>query len=212
LGSGASGDIYKAYSKSYEEEVALKLFKGSITSDGYAHDEMNAYMSTGEHPNLIKVLSKLVGDERLGLLLEYIPDTYRNLGSPPDFETCTRDTFDAEATFTPETILEVAKGIASAAAHLHARSLMHGDLYAHNILINDDNHSYLGDFGAASFYEPHRKEFERIEVRAFGCLIEDMLSLCPTKKGTIYEMLEQLRGQCMNEAVEERPLFNELAF
>lgn len=209
LGSGASGDIYKAYSKSHEEEVALKLFKGSITSDGYAHDEMSAYMSTGEHPNLIKVLSKLQGDERLGLVLEYIPNVYRNLGLPPDFETCTRDTFTKETTFTPETIYEVAKGIASAAAHLHARGLMHGDLYAHNILINDEDHCYLGDFGAASFYEPHRKEFERIEVRAFGCLIEDMLSLCSTKEGSIYEILEELKEKCMNENVEERPLFSE---
>lgn len=208
LGSGASGDIYKAYSKS--QTVALKLFKGAITSDGYAHDEMNATMSTGEHPNLIKVLSKLAGDERLGLVLEYIPDVYRNLGLPPDFETCTRDTFTEETSFTPETIYEVAKGIASAAAHLHTRGLMHGDLYAHNILINDDDHCYLGDFGAASFYEPHRKEFERIEVRAFGCLIEDMLSLCSIKKGTLYTMLEELREKCMNEAVEERPLFSEM--
>jgi hypothetical protein len=210
LGSGASGDIYKAYSKSHEEEVALKLFKGAITSDGYAHDEMNATMSTGEHPNLIKVLSKLSGDERLGLVLEYIPNIYRNLGLPPDFETCTRDTFSKETTFTPESILEVAKGIASAAAHLHARGVMHGDLYAHNILINDDDHCYLGDFGAASFYEPHRKEFERIEVRAFGCLLEDMLSLCPIKEGAIYTMLEELKEKCMNEAVEERPLFSEM--
>lgn len=208
LGSGASGDIYKAYSKS--QTVALKLFKGAITSDGYAHDEMNSTMSTGEHPNLIKVLSKLAGDERLGLVLEYIPDVYRNLGLPPDFETCTRDTFTEETSFTPETIYEVAKGIASAAAHLHARGLMHGDLYAHNILINDDDHCYLGDFGAASFYEPHRKEFERIEVRAFGCLLEDMLSLCPTKEGAIYTILEELREKCMNEAVEERPLFSEM--
>lgn len=212
LGSGASGDIYKAYSKPHAEEVALKLFKGSITSDGYARDEMNATMSTGEHPNLIKVLSKLSGDERLGLVLEYIPNVYRNLGLPPDFKTCTRDTFTEETSFTPESILEVARSIASASAHLHARGLMHGDLYAHNILINDDDHCYLGDFGAATFYEPHRKEFERIEVRAFGCLIEDMLSLCPTKEGTIHEMLEQLRKQCMSEAVEERPLFCEMGF
>lgn len=212
LGSGASGEIYKAYSAPHAEEVALKLFKGSITSDGYAHDEMNAYMSVGEHPNLIKVLSKLRGDERLGLVLEYIPVVYRNLGLPPDFETCTRDTFESRTTFTPKTILEVAKAIASAAAHLHARGLMHGDLYAHNILINDENHCYLGDFGAASFYEPHRKEFERIEVRAFGCLLEDMLSLCPIKEGEVYEKLEKLREQCMNEEPSKRPLFAEMTF
>jgi len=212
LGAGASGEIFKAYSHTYEEEVALKLFKGAITSDGYAHDEMNACMSTGEHPNLIKVLAKLEGNERLGLLLEYIPEVYRNLGLPPDFETCTRDTFKEESTLNLETILEIAKAIASAAAHLHARGMMHGDLYAHNILINDDDHCYLGDFGAASFYQSHEKEFERIEVRAFGCLLEDMLSLCPLKEGEVYEMLEKLKNRCINENTEERPLFNEMVF
>ena len=146
------------------------------------------------------------------MVLEYIPDVYRNLGLPPNFETCTRDTFTKETSFSIETVYAVAKGIASAAAHLHARGLMHGDLYAHNILINDNDHCYLGDFGAASFYEPHSKEFERIEVRAFGCLLEDMLSLCPTKEGDIYERLEELRERCLNEAVEERPLFSEMGF
>lgn len=212
LGSGASGEIFKAHSKVHEEEVALKLFKGAITSDGYAHDEMNACMSVGKHPNLIKVLAKIGGDERLGLLLEYIPDIYRNLGLPPDFDTCTRDTFEAGTIFSLETIREVAKAIASAAAHLHSRGVMHGDLYAHNILINDDDHCYLGDFGAASFYEPHRQELEKIEVRAFGCLLEDMLSLCPIKEGDIYETLEQLRELCMSENVEKRPIFSEMVF
>ncbi len=212
LGTGASGEIFKAYSQEHEEEVALKLFKASITSDGYAHDEMNICMSVGEHPNLIKVLAKIAGDEKLGLLLEYIPSVYHNLGLPPDFETCTRDTFHAEKTFSIETIQAVAKAIASAAAHLHSRGVMHGDLYAHNILINDDDHCYLGDFGAASFYELHQKEFEKIEVRAFGCLLEDMLSLCPVKEGKRYEMLEDLRERCMSEKVEDRPLFSEIVF
>lgn len=210
LGAGASGEIFKAYSAVHQEHVALKLFKGAITSDGYAHDEMNACMSTSEHPNLIKVLAKLEGDEKLGLLLEYIPDIYRNLGLPPDFDTCTRDTFHEGSTFSIETIREVAKAIASAAAHLHSRGVMHGDLYAHNILINDEDHCYLGDFGAASFYEPHQKEFEKIEVRAFGCLLEDMLSLCPVKEGEKYEILEEIRVRCMHEDRNTRPLFSEI--
>ncbi len=212
LGSGASGEIFKAYSSVHEEEVALKLFKGAITSDGYAHDEMNACMSAGEHPNLIKVLAKVEGDEKLGLLLEYIPAVYRNLGLPPDFETCTRDTFENGKIFTIQTIGEVAKAIASAAAHLHSRGLMHGDLYAHNILINDEDHCYLGDFGAATFYEPHRKEYQKIEVRAFGCLLEDMLSLCPVKEGEAYASLEKLKITCMGENRDERPLFSEMLF
>ncbi|MDP2078026.1 MAG: leucine-rich repeat-containing protein kinase family protein [Sulfuricurvum sp.] len=212
LGSGASGEIFKAYCNMHKKDVALKLFKGAITSDGYAHDEMNACMSTGEHPNLIKVLARIKGNDKLGLLLEYIPAVYQNLGLPPDFETCTRDTFHEGKIFSIETIQAVAKAIASAAAHLHSRGLMHGDLYAHNILINDEKNCYLGDFGAASFYEPHQKAFERIEVRALGCLLDDMLSLCPTKEGAIYTMLEELRKKCMNEAAKERPLFSEMKF
>ena len=30
---------------------------------------------------------------------------------------------------------------------------MHGDLYAHNTLIDKDANSLMGDFGAASFYD-----------------------------------------------------------
>lgn len=210
LGSGASGEIFKAYSDTHKKDVALKLFKGAITSDGYAHDEMNACMSTGEHPNLIKVLARIKGNDKLGLLLEYIPDIYKNLGLPPNFETCTRDTFHEGKTFSIETIREVAKAIASSAAHLHSRGMMHGDLYAHNILINDDDHCYLGDFGAASFYKPHQKEFEKIEVRAFGCLLEDTLALCSCKEGKEYAILEKLRARCMNEDRNQRPFFAEI--
>jgi hypothetical protein len=210
LGSGASGEIFKAYCDVHEKDVALKLFKGAITSDGYAHDEMNACMSVGEHPHLIKVLAKVQGDTRLGLLLEYIPNVYQNLGNPPSLETCTRDTYKEETVFSIETIQKVAKAVVSAAAHLHSRGLMHGDLYAHNILINDESHCYLGDFGAASFYEPHQKEFEKIEVRAFGCLLEDMLILSATKEGEGYEALDNLRARCMDENVEKRPLFSQI--
>lgn len=212
LGAGASGEIFKAYSSVHEQEVALKLFKGTITSDGYAHDEMNAYMSAGRHPHLIKVLAKLQGDEPLGVILEYIPNIYQNLGLPPDFDTCTRDTFHEGKIFSIETIREVAKAIASAAAHLHSRGLMHGDLYAHNILVNDKDHCYLGDFGAASFYEPHRKEYEKIEVRAFGCLLEDMLARCPMKEEQGYRELEELSARCRDEERSKRPLFSEIIF
>ena len=167
-------------------------------------------MSVGEHPNLIKVLAKIQGDQTLGLLLQYIPSIYQNLGFPPNFDTCTRDTFSKEALFTLETISKVAQSIASAAAHLHSRGIMHGDLYAHNILINDLDHCYLGDFGAASFYEPHQKEFEKIEVRAFGCLLEDLLLLSPIKEGKEYEILEQIRAKCMDDDRTIRPLFSQI--
>jgi len=210
LGEGASGEIYRAFSKSLNKEVAFKLFKGAVTSDGYAIDEMSAYMSTGEHEGLIKVLAKLEGEERLGLVLELIPKAYTNLGLPPSLETCTRDTFEEGKKFSAASIEKIAKSMASAAGHLHKKGLMHGDLYAHNILINEDDKTYLGDFGAASFYDLSNTAYEKIEVRAFGCLLDDLLSLCQEKEGSLYAELKRLCASCMDKEVSARPLFKEM--
>jgi hypothetical protein len=210
LGEGASGEIYKAYSKTHKKDVAVKIFKGAVTSDGYAKDEMNAYMSTGEHQHLISVMAKIEEEERLGLLLELIPPSFKNLGNPPNFDTCTRDTFEQNTSFSIESIVEISKAMISASFHLHSRGLMHGDLYAHNILIDDNHSCYLGDFGAASFYDVGNKDFEKIEVRAFGCLLEDLLNLCSEKQSRIYDNLKKLSMRCMSEEIDTRPLFAEM--
>ena len=211
LGEGASGKIFKGHAKTLGHDVAIKVFKGDVTSDGYAIDEMHAYMSTGEHPHLIKVLAKISGSNPLGLVLELIPASYENLGFPPNFQTCTRDTFKEGTIFDIETIYNIAKAMISASAHLHNKGLMHGDLYAHNILIHKQQlHTYLGDFGAASFYDRENKNFEKIEVRALGCLLDDLLQRCKENTSDTYQLLQKLSLTCMSEQVSSRPLFSEI--
>ena len=65
---------------------------------------------------------------------------------------------------------------ADALAHLHAQGLMHGDFYAHNLLVDDDGHALLGDFGAASFLPEddgaRAEALKRIDRRALSVLIE----------------------------------------
>ena len=95
---------------------------------------------------------------------------------------------------------------------------MHGDLYAHNILINDKAHSLLGDFGAATFYRYvdslENRAFERLEVRAFGCLLEDLLDRCAkceqVDHANVVSSLRALQKTSMSEYVEKRPLFNDI--
>jgi len=210
LGEGASGKIFKAHSKELNKEVAVKLFKGSVTSDGYAKDEMQAYMSTGEHEHLIKVLAKIDDDDSLGLVLELIPPRYTNLGYPPSLVSCTRDLFEEGKNLSIEAVYTVVKAILSASSHLHSLGLMHGDLYAHNILIDEEHHCYLGDFGAASFYDKGNRRYEKVEVRAFGCLIDDLLGLCCEKEDLLYRTLEELRARCMHANIHERPFFDEI--
>jgi len=140
------------------------------------------------------------------------------LGNPPDFDTCTRDTYLENTTFILSHIIRIATEIASASAHLHSRKIMHGDLYSHNILIDEKGHSLLGDFGAATLYEHIDdvacESFERLEVRAFGCLLEDMLDRCKPEEldahKKIVEVLRDLKHSCMNEEVSRRPLFRDI--
>ena len=218
LGEGASGIIWKALWKkeeSDEEPIAVKLFKGSVTSDGLPDDEMNACMLAGDHPNLVPLLGKLHShpEDKKGLLLSLIPPHYTNLGNPPSFESCTRDVYDDGTSFSLVETLTIALGIASVAAQLHGKGIMHGDLYAHNVLIGTDAHPLFGDFGAASLYDSNDTKaylLERIEVSAFGCLLEDLVTY--TKDESVgqdtLKALVLLKEDCMQGEVEKRPDFN----
>lgn len=92
LGEGASGHIYLAEELDSGTEKAVKIFKGDVTSDGYPEDEMRACITAGSHSNLVKVEAKIHA-EKLGLVMELIPNHYQNLGLPPSLQSCTRDQF-----------------------------------------------------------------------------------------------------------------------
>ena len=106
---------------------------------------------------------------------------WKELGLPPNFDTCARDTYPPDAAFATDHALRTLRGVAAAAAHLHVHGLTHGDLYAHNVMARaSDGEAKLGDFGAAYTYRggaftgAHAAALERIEVRAFGCLVEEI--------------------------------------
>lgn len=222
LGEGASGVIHQAewQAGAGPLPVAVKLFKGALTSDGLPHNEMAACISAGAHPNLIPVLGKI--DEHPenvdGLVMALIERGYTNLAGPPSFESCTRDVYHEHSRFTLGTALRLVSGIASAASHLHAQGIVHGDLYAHNILHAADGEALLGDFGAASFFaqedQPLAEALQRIEVRAFACLLEELLERClPTvavDAQNALKMLADLQADCAQENISARPLFAEI--
>ncbi|WP_460583808.1 protein kinase [Hymenobacter arcticus] len=215
LGEGASGVIYRAHWQRAAKKVAVKLFKGEVTSDGLPHSEMVACISAGQHPNLIEVEGKLAqhpaGAE--GLVLELIAPVFGNLAGPPSLATCTRDVYAPGTTFSLASALRLAHGMASAAAHLHERGILHGDFYAHNILATAAGDALLGDFGAASFFDtatPAAAGLQRLEVRAFGCLLEELLMHCPTSDAAMLRTLADLQQRCMQPVVAERPTLAEV--
>jgi len=218
IGEGASGLISKATWNLKKEDVAIKLFKGDVTSDGLPEDEMEIAIAAGVHNSLIKVLGEIKKhpEAKSGLIMELISPTYINLGNPPSMESCTRDVFDDESVFNGAELLKISKSIASVSSQLHQKGINHGDLYAHNILVNKTADSLLGDFGAASFYETNSilaHNIERIEVRAFGCLIEDILNLVNENELNKQQRnkWQQLITSCSISEVKYRPSFSEIS-
>lgn len=229
LGQGASGVIHRATlvanpadaatqasGRTDASQVAVKLFKGAVTSDGLPRCEMAASLAAGSHPNLIKVMGK-VADHPSGipaLVMELIDSAFANLAGPPSLDSCTRDVYPEGLRLCMSDALAMAHGIASVAGHLHRAGIMHGDLYGHNILFSRGSdapaRALLGDFGAASLYERSNREravgLERLEVRAFGCLLEELLAHCDTQDSTL-DGLHQLKAACLSELPTDRPDF-----
>ena len=254
LGQGASGVIHQAdlladgdspdAASGQPRDVAVKIYKGAVTSDGSPESEMAACVAAGAHPHLIPLEATLAdhpaGTPGLGMSL--IDPGFTDLAGPPSLASCTRDVYAPGTVFTVETARRIAAGIASAAAHLHALGIMHGDLYGHNILRNAQGDSLLGDFGAASFYaltDPQRAlALQRLEVRAFGCLLEEFIAhvnhgagnaapavtrdatpgtepdpspLEDDRNGASLAAMIALRDACLSPVPAARPLFPDIA-
>ena len=215
LGEGASGVIYQARFAQDNELVALKQFKGWITSDGCPKDEMNNYLNAGDHPNLIAVKAKLTDCDLPGLVMELVPASFSVLGQPPSFETCTRDTFTQGQNLTLLKLTQLAQQVVNVMAHLHQKQIVHGDLYAHNMLVNEEQQLYLGDFGAATALHalPQKQQqlFCALEVRAFGYWLLDMQTVLSVDESSEFEQRFAAVVQlCTQQKVSSRPGFQQL--
>lgn len=213
LGEGASGRVHEAIWRRVETEaprpVALKFFKGAMTSDGLPEREMLACLAAGAHPNLTSALGRLSDhpDGTDALLMPLLPKHWRVLAGPPSLESCSRDVYDPTLRLDAASARRIARSVGSAAAHLHSRGLMHGDLYAHNTLWDGaTGDAALSDFGAACALPDGRDAdlWKRIEVRAWGLLLGELADRSDGDAAEIARM-RALAGACVQPDASLRP-------
>ncbi|KAL9181489.1 LOW QUALITY PROTEIN: hypothetical protein ACHAXT_010294 [Thalassiosira profunda] len=177
LGKGASGTVYQA---KYEgKDVAVKMFKGGKGgSDGTAEDEA-AINGLIDHPLAISAIGVIPGEDGAfnGMVMKLLDGTFP-LGKVPSFDTVTRDEGPAphSENLTGEQVLSVVWNIASVLEYIHSSvGVSHGDVYLHNVLRDG---TMLSDWGASFVYDREKAEsaamYERIEVLAFGHLVQDL--------------------------------------
>ncbi len=199
LGSGASGVIHAATGPQ-GDDLAIKVFKGALTSDGLPSSEQAAWIAAGQHPHLIGLQARLRDHPNgsTGLVMPRIPGHYQRLADPPSLESCSRDVYANGQHFSNDQVARLVRGIASAAAHLHGRGLLHGDLYGHNILWDGQGHAMLGDFGAATFLT---EDLAPLEILALGHLLEELLA----RVSNPAPGLITLRNHCQAPVPAHRP-------
>ena len=240
LGSGASGNVVHGQWKG--KEVAVKIFH-AVTSDGLSRDEMaiQQHVGGGRCNHLVAAIGVIRWpgvENRVGVVMEMLPMSMTDLALPPTIEEVIEDRWQENEIFIFSFVVSTLRSIAEALKYLHnERSTSHGDVYAHNIVVNrqgsgEEASARLLDLGAAYYYggfggdekeqgggEGEQKKssdnicFEKIEVRAFGVLMEELLERCSSMKGEEEEekggkrKLMKLMRLCLNENVCDRPTF-----
>lgn len=109
------------------------------------------------------------------MALPLLPTGYVNLAGPPSFTSCTRDVYAPDTHFSPQTATRLLECVHSAITHLHAHGIVHGDIYAHNILYEPTTgNALLSDLGAAVLTRDLpmtvTEQLQAMEWRAFHTL------------------------------------------
>ena len=134
LAAGASAQVWRGQRSSTGEPVALKVFP----PDQWAAVRREAALASAvDHPHLVSVLDVVADDHRVVLVTEYAAggDLAELLGR--------------QGRLTPGQTLTVLIPLASALATAHERQVVHGDVFAGNIVFDQAGRPLLADLGAA---------------------------------------------------------------
>ncbi len=176
LGAGGMGEVYKAYDERLRRPVALKFLlpqHDDRAREDRIHREARAAAGL-DHPFICKVYEVGEAGEATYIAMEYVAG-----------RTMAARLADGPVPFS--TALRIATEIADALAAAHRGGVVHRDLKPANIMIAEDGHVKVLDFGLAS-----RRESADTPTTA--------LSASSTTGGTLaYMAPEQLRGDPASE-------------
>jgi Protein kinase domain len=138
IGRGGMGVVYRAYDLRLKRTVALKLIAPELALDEHFRErfarETELTMAL-EHPNVVPIHDAGEVDGRLYLAMRLVEGT--------DLRTLLR----AEGRLAPIRALAICRQIANALDAAHAKGLVHRDVKPSNVLLDEDEHLYLADFG-----------------------------------------------------------------
>ncbi len=141
VGSGAFGNVYRAWDTKVDREVALKLLPAAGTSSRSPLSEARN-LARVSHPNIVTVYGAEQADGHVGIWMEFIQgqtlaEMVRELGP-----------------MSAREVVGIGVDLCRALSALQAASLLHRDIKAHNVMREVGGRIVLMDFSGAWTSEP----------------------------------------------------------
>ena len=137
------GEVYRARDPRLDRQVAIKLLPGELAADPHARERLRREamaVAAIDHPYICKIFEIGEDGDALFLVMEYIAG-----------ETLHRRLQDGPLPLSDA--LRVAGEIAEALQEAHARRFLHRDLKPANIMLTEQGHVKVMDFGLAKRVE-----------------------------------------------------------
>lgn len=139
IGKGGMGVVYRAHDTTLDRDVALKVILPHFSfrpdfKDSFAREARA--LANLAHPNIIPVYDFSSDDKGSWYVMALMTGK-------------TLQQLLEEGALPAERFLETARSLLAALGHAHANNILHRDIKAANIFVNEDGHVFLGDFGVA---------------------------------------------------------------
>jgi ABC-type branched-subunit amino acid transport system substrate-binding protein/glutamine cyclotransferase len=202
VGRGGMGVVYRATDLSLERPVALKLIAPELAEDERFRERFlrePRLAASLDHPNVIPIYEAGQHDGQLYLAMRFVDGS--------DLRTV----LEREGKLPSERALAVLGQVAGALDAAHRRALVHRDVKPANVLLDEDGHAYLTDFGITKqvggdstdtgrvvgtldYLAPEQIRGDpvdgRTDVYALGCVLYECLAgVAPFRRATEAEIL-----------------------
>jgi predicted Ser/Thr protein kinase len=137
-GRGGMGVVYRATDVELERTVALKVITPALAEEEDFRKRFVAESKAAasiEHPNVIPVYYAGEREGVLFIVMRYIDG--------PDLRALVR----AQGQLDPERAAHIVAQVGAALDAAHAHGLVHRDVKPANVLLGEEDHAYLTDFG-----------------------------------------------------------------
>ncbi len=138
VGRGGMGVVYRATDLSLDRPVALKLVAPELAEDERFRERFlrePRLAASLDHPHVIPIYEAGEHDGQLYLAMRFVEGS--------DLRTI----LEREGKLPPERTLALLADVADALDAAHRRALVHRDVKPANVLLDEDGHAYLTDFG-----------------------------------------------------------------